>query len=209
MTEFVEGIQFHGALNSLSQTLLKLTAPGVPDIYQGTDLIDLSLVDPDNRRPVDFEERQRLIERLDQRSPAEYPQLCLELMESLLSGAPKLWTISRTLGFRRDNWLIFRGSYQPVHAAGDRRDNLISFVRQQDRAIAVTVAPRFSYSMTKGKLAFATGDAWGNTELLLPPTTAEIFENVLTGEVVKVTANGTILARDIFRVFPVALLAGR
>lgn len=208
MTEFVQGIQFHGAINSLSQTLLKLTAPGVPDIYQGTDLIDLSLVDPDNRRPVDFAARQSLMEKFDQRSPAEYPQLCLELMDSLLSGAPKLWTIARTLGFRRDNAQIFRGSYQPIHAAGERRENLVSFGRQHERTIALTIVPRFTYSMTKGKLAFPTGDAWGNTELLLPPTTAEIFENVLTGEVVKATANGTILAREVFRVFPVALLAG-
>jgi (1->4)-alpha-D-glucan 1-alpha-D-glucosylmutase len=118
--------------------------------------------------------------------------------------------MSRTLEFRRDNDEIFRnGTYQPVHAAGDKREHLVSFARHHSNALGVSVVPRFTHTLMKGRTQFPAGDTWGNTELLIPPTAVEIFENVLTGEVVKLTANGTILARELFRVFPVALLASR
>jgi len=210
LNEFVAPLQFHGAINSIAQALLKLTAPGVPDIYQGMELIELNLVDPDNRRPVDLDRRRQWMERFEQQSPAEYPQLCMSLIEGMETGAAKLWTALRALTFRRDNDEIFReGSYQPVHAAGDKREHIVSFARQQGTALAVAVAPRFTYTLMKGKPQIPAGDVWGNTELLLPPTTAEIFENVMTGEMVRLTANGTILARELLRVFPVALLASR
>jgi (1->4)-alpha-D-glucan 1-alpha-D-glucosylmutase len=210
MIEFLKPMQYHGAINSISQTLLKLTVPGVPDIYQGMELLEFSLVDPDNRRPVNFEHRQRWMNTFEQQSPAEYPQLSLRLMDEVQSGAAKLWTLSRVLAFRRDNDDVFRyGSYHPVHAAGDRRDHIVAFARQHGNALAISVAPRFTHTLTKGKTQIPAGDVWGNTELLIPPTSSEIFENVLTGEMVRLTANGTIQCRELFRVFPVALLASR
>jgi (1->4)-alpha-D-glucan 1-alpha-D-glucosylmutase len=210
MVEFLKPVQYHGAINSIAQTLLKLTAPGVPDVYQGMELLELSLVDPDNRRAVGFERRIRLMSTFEQQSPAEYPELCLRLMEEVEGGGAKVWTLSRALAFRRDNDDIFRnGSYQPVHAAGDKREHLVAFARQHGNALAIAVAPRFTHTLMKGKSQFPAGDAWGNTELLVPPTSAEIFENVLTGEMVRLTASGTVLCRELFRVFPVALLASR
>jgi (1->4)-alpha-D-glucan 1-alpha-D-glucosylmutase len=131
-------------------------------------------------------------------------------MSELDNGAAKHWTLARALTFRRDNDNVFRyGSYQPVHAAGEKREHLVAFGRQQENAMAIAVTPRFTYILMKGKPQFPSGDAWGNTELLLPPTTAEIFENVLTGEMVRLTRNGTLSCRELFRVFPVALLASR
>jgi (1->4)-alpha-D-glucan 1-alpha-D-glucosylmutase len=210
LVEFLRPVQYHGALNSIAQTLLRLTAPGVPDIYQGLELLGFSLVDPDNRRPVDFALRQQQMAGFKEQSPAEYPQRCMQLMEKVHNGMAKLWTVSRVLDFRRDNDDIFRnGTYQPVHAAGDKREHLVAFARQHGSALAVCVVPRFTHTLMKGKMQFPTGDTWGNTELLIPPTSAEMFENVLTGEMVKLTANGTVLARELFRVFPVALLASR
>ncbi|HWK31614.1 MAG TPA: malto-oligosyltrehalose synthase [Terriglobales bacterium] len=210
LVEFLRPVQYHGALNSIAQTLVKLTAPGVPDIYQGMELLDLSLVDPDNRRPVDFERRRQWMNIFAEQSPAEYSELCKRLMAEVESGAAKLWTLARALAFRRDNDDLYRqGSYQPVHAAGDKREHLAAFARQHGNALAITAVPRFTPTLMKGKMQFPTGDTWGSTELLIPPSSAEIFENVLTGEMVKLTANGTILARELFRVFPVALLASR
>jgi (1->4)-alpha-D-glucan 1-alpha-D-glucosylmutase len=210
MAEFLRPVQYHGAINSMAQTLLRVTAPGVPDVYQGMELLEFSLVDPDNRRPVDFTRRREWMQTFAQQSPAEYPQLCMRLMNEVQSGVAKQWTLTRALAFRRDNDDIYRhGSYQPVHAAGDKREHLVAFARQHGNALAISVAPRFTHSLMKGREQFPTGDAWGNTELLVPPTTAEIFENVLTGEVVRLTPNGTILCRELFRVFPVALLASR
>jgi (1->4)-alpha-D-glucan 1-alpha-D-glucosylmutase len=206
---FLRGVNYHGFINSISQTLLKLTAPGVPDIYQGTELVDLSLVDPDNRRPVDFECRQRLMSDFAQYSPADYPQKCRDLSERITTGEAKLWATARALAFRRDNADLFRGSYYPVHAAGSRRDHIISFARQHQTAIAITIAPRFTYTLTRGKETLPLGEIWGDTELLLPPTSAEIYENVLTGEVVRVTNDGTLRCSETFGVFPCALLASR
>ena len=210
MVEFLKPLQFHGAINSLAQTLLKVTAPGVPDVYQGMELLDLSLVDPDNRHAVDFARRREWMDSFAEQSPAEYPELCTRLMSELDNGAAKHWTLARALTFRRDNDNVFRyGSYQPVHAAGEKREHLVAFGRQHENAMAIAVTPRFTYILMKGKPQFPSGDAWGNTELLLPPTTAEIFENVLTGEMVRLTRNGTLSCRELFRVFPVALLASR
>jgi (1->4)-alpha-D-glucan 1-alpha-D-glucosylmutase len=206
---FLNGVIYHGLINSVSQALLKLTAPGVPDIYQGSELIDLSLVDPDNRRPVDFERRQCLMNEFAQSSPADYPQKCRDLSARITTGEAKLWTTARALTFMRDNFDLFRGGYYPVHAAGVRREHVLSFARQHQTSIAITVAPRFTYTLAKGKETLPLGDVWGDTELLLPPTAAEIYENVLSGEVVRVTNNGTLRCSEIFRVFPCALIASR
>src|SRR5205807_9631089 len=106
---FQSHVAYSGRLNSLSQTLLKLTCPGSPDIYQGTELWDLSLVDPDNRRPVDFNLRKRLL-TLAEVSTAS------EVLEDWESGLPKLWLLHRALRVRRDRPSAFaaEGAYEPL-----------------------------------------------------------------------------------------------
>ncbi|MGY1707640.1 malto-oligosyltrehalose synthase [Geodermatophilus sp. SYSU D00697] len=135
-----------GWSNSLSQKLLQLTMPGVPDVYQGTELWDLSLVDPDNRRPVDYALRRRLLARLDE---GWVPPVDAE-------GAAKLLVVSRTLRARREHPEWFTG-YEPVAATGTAADHLVAF----DRGGAVTVATRLPVGL-------AAAGGWGDTALQLP-----------------------------------------
>ena len=124
---YIQGIlphvQYFGAINSLTQTLVKLTAPGVPDIYQGLEMFDFSLVDPDNRRPVNFEVRRRALQAL--KGSAEggfHREICRDVLANWWDGRVKLWTVAQTLALRRDyRDLFMEGDYTPLWAAGDYR----------------------------------------------------------------------------------------
>ena len=180
---FVESIATAGWTTSLAQTLLKLTAPGVPDIYQGCDLWDLSLVDPDNRRPVDYTLRQRLLSELEGRSPEE-------IWARREEGLPKLWLIQRALATRREHAAAFgaRGTYEPLTAHGPRAAHVVAFVRG---GVVVSIAPR---------LVVGLGDGWDDTSLDLP---AGRWRDALTGEP---RAGGALTLGEALRRFPVALL---
>jgi (1->4)-alpha-D-glucan 1-alpha-D-glucosylmutase len=149
-----------GRINSLAQTLVKLTAPGVPDIYQGTELWSLALVDPDNRRPVDYEERRQLLNDLAGEPAPE------EILARMDQGLPKLWVIRQALRLHRR-----LGSYAPLQAKGDRAGHVFAFSRGE----IVTVVPR---------LVIGLGGDWGDTSLDLPPGRNELTgEDVSGGEV--------------------------
>ena len=123
LVEFVGPLVDRGRVVSLAQTLLKLTAPGVPDLYQGTEVWDLSLVDPDNRRPVDYAARRSLLEKVRHLGPHDVRALDDE-------GATKLWTTWKALGVRRDHPEVFAGgAYEPVVGTGARAGNVVGFVR--------------------------------------------------------------------------------
>ncbi len=205
---FLPPIQLFGAMNSLSQTLLKFTAPGVPDIYQGMELFDFSLVDPDNRRPVDFSLRCRWLEEMHGRAndPDLVPWLA-ELLETYQDGRIKLWTTMRALRFRREHAELFQhGSYTPLYGAVEKQEHLVAFARTHKTEMAVTATPRFAYTMMGMERAFPMGEAWRNAELALPPRAPAEFLNVLTGEIVKTTASRSLLCRELFAHFPLALL---
>jgi len=172
-----------GRVNSLAQTLLKLTCPGVPDIYQGTELWDTSLVDPDNRRPVDYAARRALLRRLEGATPEE-------VMAEAESGLPKLWVIQRALSLRRSSPVPLAGEtqYRPLAAAGSHARHVVAFVRGGGVA---TVVPRLVMGLRSG---------WGDTALDLP---AGSWRNVFTGEEVR---SGRVPLADLLRRFPVALL---
>jgi (1->4)-alpha-D-glucan 1-alpha-D-glucosylmutase len=182
---FVSQLRMPGRVNSLAQTLIKLTAPGVPDIYQGTELWELSLVDPDNRRPVDFALRRRLLKELDSLSPEE-------ISERWEEGLPKLWLIRQALHLRRRRPELFgpQGEYSPVFAQGARAGHVMAFVRGGG---AVSVAPR---------LCMAAGADWGDTALRLP---AGRWQNLMTREEVE---GGKIGIGKLLGRFPVGLLEG-
>jgi (1->4)-alpha-D-glucan 1-alpha-D-glucosylmutase len=177
---FVDRITPFGRSNSLAQKLLQLTMPGVPDVYQGTELWDLSLVDPDNRRPVDFALRRRLLADLDD---GEVPAVDD-------TGAAKLLVVSRVLRARRDHPEWF-GGYEPVEADGPAADHVVAF----DRGGAVTVATRLP-------LGLQAAGGWGDTTLRLPNGA---WRDLLTGDRVVSDAGGVPLAEALARL-PVALL---
>ncbi len=147
-----------GAINSLSQTLLKLTSPGVPDIYQGTETWDYSLVDPDNRRPVDYACRRAMLESLET-APSE------ELLRLWPDGRIKIFLTQRLLRFRRDHAELFHhGSYVPLQFTGTFADCCVGFIRQHNRESIVVLAPRLS-----SRVGFPPiGERWLDTAVELP-----------------------------------------
>ena len=204
---FVPTIAFFGCLNSLAQTLLKLTSPGLPDIYQGTELWDFSLVDPDNRRPVDYELRRRCLGDLLAAQGGDLIALCDDLLRNYADGRIKMWTILRALHLRRDNAALFQlGGYVPLRATGARSEHLVAFAREHDWRMAVTLVPRLPYSLHGGELS-PKESPWGDTQIALPSNAPSVFFNVMTGESVQ-PAGRMLSCREVFVHFPVALLIG-
>jgi (1->4)-alpha-D-glucan 1-alpha-D-glucosylmutase len=185
-----------GVENSLAQTVLKLTAPGVPDVYQGSELWDLSLVDPDNRRPVDYEKRMRMLADLDARqTPVQ------ELMRHWHDGAVKLFVTSRTLRFRAAQPSLFaRGDYEPVLSAGPKADCICGFARIEGDCAALIIAARLPARRE-------ADPEWHGTTLGLPfRLAARTFRNIFTGA--RLTAAEIELAPDlVLDALPVAVLA--
>ncbi|MBI3879629.1 MAG: malto-oligosyltrehalose synthase [Verrucomicrobia bacterium] len=182
LEQFLAPLAAPAQINSLAQTLLKLTAPGVPDIYQGDELWDFSLVDPDNRRPVDFGLRCRLLSGL--------PSLKAEAAWRRRSeGVPKLFLIQRALNLRRRNpdWFA-RGNYEPILARGRKADHVVAFSRAGH---AVTVVPRLILGVK--------GD-WADTALDLLPGE---WRNEFTDEHLR---SASVNLAELFQKFPVALL---
>jgi (1->4)-alpha-D-glucan 1-alpha-D-glucosylmutase len=212
---FQARISHYGLFNSLSQTLLKIAAPGVPDFYQGNELWDFSLVDPDNRRPVDYQHRQQELHKLQTRLAAgaeHLPVLARELVETKEDGRIKLFVTSRGLRCRRDHPGLFsRGEYVPAWAFGSRADNVFAFIRRLDNLWAVAVVPRLVTRLMPNVGDLPLGaDVWQDSVLFLPGISPELsWRNIFTGEThVPVQRNGkTVLPlADVFAIFPVALL---
>ena len=207
MQKFLPAVQYFGAINSLTQTLLKLTSPGVPDIYQGQELWDFSLVDPDNRRPVNFALRERALEELTAcRQSGDLPELCQQLLRNYHDGRIKLWVTMRGLNLRRKHPDLFRaGKYIPLQANRGKEEHLVAFARVRQGETVIVAAPRLSYTLMKGKEEPPVAAAWSDAELGVP---AEVrgarWHNIFTGEVLNV-AERAPLCREIFAHFPVAL----
>jgi (1->4)-alpha-D-glucan 1-alpha-D-glucosylmutase len=186
-----------GAVNGLAQTLLKLTVPGVPDIYQGCELWDLSLVDPDNRRPVDFAVREAMLNQ--DADPAA-------LLSSWRDGRVKQHVVARTLALRRAAPALFAGSYTPLEATGPHADRLVAFARNTEQAILIVIVPRLVAPLLEGaQLPLPPATAWGDTRVVLPEVAAERLHNPLTGMSSEATPKG-LLASEVLASLPVALL---
>jgi (1->4)-alpha-D-glucan 1-alpha-D-glucosylmutase len=194
-------LEVAGALNSLSQALLKMTAPGVPDIYQGAELWDLSLVDPDNRRPVEFEARARM---LDAVTATTGPNLLADWS----SGVVKLFILERALAVRREAPALFTtGGYHPLTASGAQAGHVLTFLRSDEAQAAITIVPiRPRGLLGESTLPLIPQDAWGDTRIALPKEWAgRRWRNALTGETVR-AEDGSISIAETLKQFPVALL---
>ena len=198
----------YGLLNGMSQTLCKLTAPGVPDIYQGNELWDCSLVDPDNRRPVDYGMRRDLLAAMRADPPA-----LNGMLDSLHDGRAKLFLTWKTLQFRRERAALFRqGDYQPLRVIGERAAHVCAFARSHAGELAITVVGRL-YLRLLGEQADAPADAalWGETIIELPRGCAPgaQLRNVLDGTVLATGRHGSrssVRLAEVLAEFPVALL---
>jgi (1->4)-alpha-D-glucan 1-alpha-D-glucosylmutase len=182
LESFIQPLVLPGRINSLSQTLIKMIVSGVPDFYQGTELWDLSLVDPDNRRPVDFGLRSELLRRCRECSAAE-------AVRDWESGLPKLWLTARVLALRRERPQEFsdESKYQPLVAQGAHLGNVLGFRRGEN---LIAVVPRFTMTVA---------GEWGDTRLPLPRGT---WNNYFTGA----SLQGAVSPGELFDQFPVALL---
>ena len=204
---FHKKVAHYGVFNSLSQVLLKLTAPGVPDFYQGSEIWDLNLVDPDNRRAVDYLRRSDYLDEIIDRERSRLPSLLNELLATLADGRIKLFTIYKALEARGDNRELFeRGDYTRLKADGAASDHAISFARRLGTQWAITVAPRHLASLIKpGELPLG-GKVWQDSSLKLPEDAPATMRNVFTGRTLA-TGNRVSIAEALAE-FPLAILIG-
>ena len=207
---FQRRIAWHGALNSLSQLLIKITAPGVPDFYQGCELWDFSLVDPDNRRPVDFLKRIPMLEDLRKQQSARPLRLLREILSGWHDSRVKLYLTDRALDFRHLHADTYADGGICHDALGARSANICAFARVKGAQWCITVAPRLTTQLAPtGRMPLAK-TVWQDTALLLPPKAPDAWQNALTGESISATAdtggNRILPLADLIKRFPVALL---
>jgi (1->4)-alpha-D-glucan 1-alpha-D-glucosylmutase len=210
LSKLLPQLQLFGAVNSLAQVVLKIAVPGIPDFYQGNELWELNLVDPDNRRPVDYQQRSVYMDALHELSEREGPAaVCREVLRNLADGRAKLWTTQRALQLRAREHALFRhGEYTALEVAGDHQENAIAFLRRDansERSV-LAVLPRFSYTLMRGKGELPLGPAWGSDQLRVPVSPGIRYTNVFTGEQVSVPEEQTLPLSAILATFPVALL---
>ena len=199
-----------GLYNSLAQTVLKLTSPGVPDIYQGNELWDFSLVDPDNRRPVDYARRRTLLREIERSFGSDGPHelQAREMFESIDDGRLKLYVIWRALALRARRAEMFeRGRYAALPVAGAHAAHICAFARMHDGGSVLTVVPRLLLDLTTRATRLPLGAVWADTRLVLPSPMS--YRDVLTGSIRQSTpaSKGARLAvADLFDTLPVAVL---
>ena len=206
LAAFVGRVNGPGLMSSLSQLVIKVTAPGVPDFFQGTELWDFSMTDPDNRRPVDFAVRTAILADLSRRDASDRPGLLRELRENLDDGRLKLLMTRTLLNARRDHADLFaRGEYRPLAVEGPRRDHVVAFARSHEGEVAVTVTGRLFAS-------FGAADpwdpaAWAATTIDVPPDLRGTLRDAVTG--VTRLVGGKVALSELFESMPFAALVGR
>jgi (1->4)-alpha-D-glucan 1-alpha-D-glucosylmutase len=190
-------------INGLSQTLLKIASSGVADFYQGSELWDLRLVDPDNRGPIDFEVRKKAIESIANGGAPD------DLMHNWRDGRIKLHLIRKALSFRRDHESLFReGAFQQLRCEGRYCRNIVAFIRNSNTETALIAVPRWLAQIQGSGDGGQEQIDWGGTRLMLSTGTGTKWNDVLApNRAISATANEqpALLANELFRVFPVAL----
>jgi (1->4)-alpha-D-glucan 1-alpha-D-glucosylmutase len=200
-----------GIVNSLAQLLIKCTAPGVPDFYQGSELWDLAFVDPDNRRPVDYDSRASLLRGVSESTPS--PGLAEALIAERQNGRIKLFTIARALKARREfNDVFANGDYLPLRTSGTYAEHVFAFARKSASAVAVTCVPRLVASLPGSCAPPPTGrTCWADTVVMLPCELGSTpLTDAFTGGEVRPSAGAApgfhLDVADMFAHFPIALL---
>jgi (1->4)-alpha-D-glucan 1-alpha-D-glucosylmutase len=205
LLRFLDGVLRPGLLNAASQVVLKTAAPGVPDFYQGTELPEFRLVDPDNRGPVDFERRRQLLAGLQREAERDAAGLAARLLSSC-DGRLKLWVTSRALALRRARAGFFaQGAYKPLAASGFREPHVVAFARGHEGRWLLAVAGRFFTRLPDPPTG---AGAWGDTTLKLPAGAPVAWRDAIVGHEVKARSvdEPQLALADVFRHLPVALL---
>ena len=199
-----------GVVNSLGQVVLKVASPGVPDFYQGTELWDWNLVDPDNRRAVDFGKRRAALAEVKERADAA-PGSSGEDVDRVASewwnARLKLLVTTRALQARRQHAVFVEGDYEPVSVEGTRAENVIAFTRRAASGRLVAIASRWSTRLGGDPRRLPTGDCWGDSVLDLGRRIDETWRDALSGREIA-TAGGRAPLAHVLGSLPVALLLG-
>jgi len=204
---FQKWVASYGIFNSLSQTLLKYTAPGVPDTYQGTELWDLSMVDPDNRRPVDYQQRISFLNDIKEKAQTDVLKLIDELFSSQEDGRIKLFLTYRVLQARKENLAVFqKGDYLPLDVSGKFKDHIVAFARSSGNKMSIAIAPRFLTSLVQPGEYPLGKQVWDDTYLQLPSAAPLAWKDAITSQMIQ--ADGTLQIGKALKHFPVALLIG-
>jgi (1->4)-alpha-D-glucan 1-alpha-D-glucosylmutase len=201
-------------LNSLSQTLLKVVSPGLPDFYQGTELWDLSLVDPDNRRPVDFEMRLDYLKEIKAKTKSKgkakgnLPAYVADLLKTPEDGRIKMFLTYRALQARQAYPELFqRGGYEKLTVLGSLKGHIVAFARDLGEMRAIAIVPRFLTSLVK-EGEFPLGEqVWHETRIVQPPGSSSVWQDAITGQ--EIYSEDTLWLKEILTHFPVALLIGK
>jgi (1->4)-alpha-D-glucan 1-alpha-D-glucosylmutase len=199
---FQSQVAEYGVYNSLAQVLIKNTAPGVPDVYQGAELWELSLVDPDNRRPVDYQKRMTFLAEIKQKSTRNILPLIKELIAAKENGKIKLFLTHQLLKARKKHSKVFQqGDYQPIEVTGKYQNHVVAFARSYGKNTLITIAPRFLTGIIKpGQLPLGI-EVWEDTYLNLADKN---WHNAIDNQTIKAKAN--LAVGEILQNFPVALI---
>jgi (1->4)-alpha-D-glucan 1-alpha-D-glucosylmutase len=209
---FLEPVAVCGIYNSLSQLVLKLFSPGVPDIYQGNELWSFNLTDPDNRRPVDFGTRIQLLGRIKEQtaSAQDLSDFTRRLVEGKKDGTIKLYVTWASLNYRREHVGLFdTGRYVPLKVSGAKRDHVCAFAWQNANLTLIVAVPRLVAGLTRLAAVEPLGpEVWGDTRIVLPRKFEEsAYKNIFTGEKLETVNQAGRLSlhvADILATFPVA-----
>jgi (1->4)-alpha-D-glucan 1-alpha-D-glucosylmutase len=201
---FQKCIAAYGIYNSLSQVLLKYAAPGVPDLYQGTELWDLNLVDPDNRRPVDYVKRRSLLQDIHTRTSDNPVLLMKDLLATPADGRIKLFLTTQMIQARKAYSELFqRGDYQPLEVRGKFANCAVAFARRYRNTVAIAIAPRFLTSLIQPE-SLPLGEVWQDTHIELPSELGTNWKNSITSE--SIVCDCRLPLAEVFQHFPGALL---
>ncbi len=212
--EFHEKVAYFGAINALAQLLVKLTVPGIPDVYQGCELWDLHLVDPDNRRAVDYEARKKILEQIERQcergmNAGSYIE---EIVSGWRDGRVKFFTTWKTANFRREfPQLLLNGSYEVLQATGKRAENVFAFARSQGKRFAIVVVPKWLAASGAPMRQTSMRGFWGNTAVTLPGKLQQECKNIFTDETIEPERSrgaGILRVAELLTDFPVACLRG-
>ncbi len=195
---FQKKIAYYGIWNSLSQILIKLTAPGIPDIYRGSELWDLNLVDPDNRLPVDFNKRMIYLNETKERT-------LTELIERREDGRIKLYVICKVLITRKKHREIFQeGRYVPLKAGGEFGNHVVAYGRQHESTWGIIIVPRFLTSLVRYEEVPTGESVWKDTYIEIPKNMPSRLRDVFTNQSIEVEKE--LIIHDVLNKFPVSLL---
>ncbi len=212
---FQKRVAYWGMFNGLSQTLLKITCPGIPDFYQGTEIWDFSLVDPDNRRPIDYDVRRRMLEKLMgamKMGESNQTGFVRKLIENWRDGSVKLYVTFKALNYRKENHPLFlEGAYVPIMEGGDFNEHVCAFARRKEEKAILIVVPRFLSRLLNSAEGLPLGkQVWGESRIVISDEIpGDQFRDIFTGQTIQaVDHNGdkALPLGEIFAHFPVAML---